>query len=127
MDFGYYKTGLLSFSEEKHHKDILLQIIPEERFIFYDVPPHSNPPEQYNLLLQLLRKDDCLYLPCLEALGFSLEQIHKRWLFITEELGADIIVLNSHGYLDSRKMRDSLGNTVSQECFLFLLEYLPAM
>ena len=124
MNFGYYRTGQISAAKKDELKHKLLNIVETERFIFCDEKSSSNTQEQYRLLQHLLRQGDCLYLDRLDSLGNNYKQIAKEWQHITEEIGADIIILDAKHYLDSRQMRMEQPDGLSQHSFLFLLEYL---
>jgi DNA invertase Pin-like site-specific DNA recombinase len=67
---------------------------------------------QYKALVQCLREGDLLYIKSIDRLGRNSKQIKKEWEYITQEIKADIKVLDME-LLDTTIHKDTLGTFVS--------------
>lgn len=67
---------------------------------------------EYQLLKRVLRKNDILYIHSLDRLGRNKQGILEEWDDITQNIGADIIVMDMP-LLDTTKDKDSLGSLIS--------------
>ncbi|MFD2046456.1 recombinase family protein [Ornithinibacillus salinisoli] len=66
---------------------------------------------QYNALKQCLRKGDLLYVKSIDRLGRNSKDIKKEWEEITQEIKADIKVIDMP-LLDTTQHKDTLGTFV---------------
>lgn len=99
-----------------------MNVIIDERNIFVDKQTGRNfNREQYQLLKQLLRTGDTLYVKSIDRLGRNYNQILAEWREITS-LGVDIVVLDMP-LLDTRQNKDLLGSLIS-DLVLQLLSYV---
>lgn len=97
-------------------------IVIDERNIFVDKQSgKSFNREQYQLLKQLLRAGDTLYVKSIDRFGRNYNQILSEWRDIVS-LGVDIVVLDMP-LLDTRQNKDLLGNLIS-DLVLQLLSYV---
>ena len=103
------------------------QQVPENRFIFTDEKNIENRQERYRFLRQLLQAGDYLYIDRLDSLGTNFMAIAEEWQYLTEQIGANVIVVDSDAYLDSEKMKMNEAEISMQEYFLFVLRYLNDM
>lgn len=67
---------------------------------------------KYQALKQNLRKGDMFYIHSLDRFGRNSKEIMREWKEITEEIGADIKVLDMP-LLDTTQYKDTLGTFVS--------------
>ena len=74
----------------------------EERFIFVDKLSSKdfNRP-QYQVMRQMIREGDLVYIDALDRLGRDYDGIMKEWKYITRELNADIICLDNETLFNS--------------------------
>lgn len=68
---------------------------------------------QYKALVQCLREGDLLYIKSIDRLGRNSKQIKKEWEYITQEIKADIKVIDME-LLDTTIHKDTLGTFVSE-------------
>lgn len=67
---------------------------------------------EYQTLKRALRKGDILYVHSLDRLGRNKDAILKEWNEITQEIQADIVVIDMP-LLDTTKYKDSVGTFVA--------------
>ncbi|WP_433947042.1 recombinase family protein [Paenibacillus sp. SN-8-1] len=98
----------------------------EERFIFVDKLSGKdfNRP-QYQVMRQMIREGDLVYIDALDRLGRDYDGIIKEWKYITRELNADIICLDNETLFNSQSFR-VMGDfgKVMEDQFLSLLAYV---
>ena len=63
---------------------------------------------QYQELLNVLQKDDLLYIKSIDRLGRNYEEILENWRILTKEKGIDIVVIDMP-LLDTRRGKDLMG------------------
>lgn len=68
---------------------------------------------QYQALKQCLRAGDVLYIKSIDRFGRNSRDILREWDEITQEIKADIVVLDMP-LLDTRQYKDALGDFVSR-------------
>ena len=94
-----------------------------ERDIFMDKKSGKNfERPQYQLLKNILRQKDVLYIKTIDRLGRNYQEIVNEWMEITKKIKADIVVLDMP-LLDTRKQKDLLGSFVS-DLALQILSYV---
>lgn len=94
----------------------------DERDIFYDKQSGKNfDRPQYQLLKNILRRGDTLYVKSIDRFGRNYHQIVDEWKELTSR-GIDIVVLDMP-LLDTRKNKDILGSLIS-DLVLQLLSYV---
>ncbi len=64
---------------------------------------------QYQALKQCLREGDLLYIKSIDRFGRNSKEIKKEWEDITQNIKADIKVLDMP-LLDTTQHKDTLGN-----------------
>ena len=67
----------------------------------------------YQALKRTLRAGDTLYIKSIDRFGRNSKEILKEWDYITQEVKADIVVLDMP-LLDTRQYKDTLGDFVSR-------------
>ena len=78
--------------------------------------------ESYRQLLEILDADSVLFVTSLDRLGRNYKEIMLQWKAITQEKGADIVVLDMP-LLDTRNRKDLLGTLIS-DLVLTILSYV---
>ena len=67
---------------------------------------------QYKRLLRKLNKNSVLYVKSIDRLGRSYTDLIKQWRIITEDKGADIVIIDMP-LLDTRREKNLLGTLIS--------------
>ena len=120
--YGYIRV---SSSEQNTDRQIeaLKDNAVEERFIFTDKQSGKdfNRPE-YQVLKNALREKDLLVIKSIDRLGRNYKEIVNEWKYITEEIKADIKVIDMP-LLDTTQHKDLLGNFIS-DLILQVLSYV---
>ena len=125
MKFGYRRYSKEQTDEERQLLQKIYQYVTESRFIFADEKNIENTQECYGFMRQLLRAGDELYIDRLDSLGANFITMAQEWQYITQQVGARIVVIEHPDYLDSSNMqKDNPTGISAQEYFLFLLQYL---
>ncbi len=110
--FGYVRV---SSEQQKEDRQILAmrraQI--EESCIFQDIQSGKDfDRREYQRLMRCLHKGDVLFILSLDRLGRNYGEVQKEWRRITQNIGADIVVLDMP-LLDTRRDKDLLGTFIS--------------
>ncbi|EPD54163.1 hypothetical protein HMPREF1210_00148 [Paenisporosarcina sp. HGH0030] len=110
--FGYIRVSSKDQNEARQLKEIK-ELGIDERDIFTDKESGKdfNRP-QYQALKQCLRKGDLLYIKSIDRFGRNSKEIKKEWEDITQNIKADIKVLDMP-LLDTTQHKDTLGTFVS--------------
>lgn len=110
--FGYIRVSSKEQNEARQLKDIL-KIGVNERDIFIDKESGKDfNRSQYQALKQCLREGDLIYIKSIDRFGRNSKEIKKEWEEITQNIKADIIVLDMP-LLDTTQHKDTLGTFVS--------------
>lgn len=110
--FGYERVSSKDQNEARQ-RESLLKIGIDERDIYTDKQSGKNfDRPQYQLLKQILRKGDILYVHSLDRFGRNKDEILNEWRELTKEKGVDIVVLDMP-LLDTTNHKDSLGSLIS--------------
>ncbi len=127
MQFGYARR-----SEEEQQNGAmrkrLLELVGDDRFVFMDVRSKEFGRSNYLFMRNMLRAGDVLYVDGLDSLGKDFTDIAQEWQELTQNVGVDIVVLESDGELDSRKFRDlgAVGQQLEEQ-MLYLLHYMGTL
>ena len=78
--------------------------------------------KSYRRMLELLDAESVLFVTSLDRLGRNYQEIIRQWKTITQEKGADIVVLDMP-LLDTRSQKDLLGTLIS-DLVLTILSYV---
>ncbi len=76
----------------------------------------------YKRLLRSLKKGDVLVVKSIDRLGRNYREIIRQWQYITQEIEADIVVLDMK-ILDTTQHKDLIGTLIS-DIVLQLLSYV---
>lgn len=95
----------------------------DERYILVDKQSGKNfDRPQYQMLKNALREGDTLIIKSIDRLGRNYKEIIKEWQYITQEIKADIRVLDMN-LLDTTLHKDLLGTFIS-DLILQVLAYV---
>lgn len=129
MIYGYARVSSKEQNLARQLEE-LKQAGVEERNIFTDKESGKTfNRKAYNLLVgtkesaSMLRKDDLLIVYSIDRLGRNYTEILKQWQYITQEIGANIKVLDMP-LLDTSKQDNSLDSKFVSELVLQILSYV---
>jgi DNA invertase Pin-like site-specific DNA recombinase len=110
--FAYIRVSSKDQNEARQLKEIL-ELGINERDIFIDKESGKDfNRSQYKALKQCLREGDLLYIKSIDRFGRNSKEIKKEWEDITQNIKADIKVLDMP-LLDTTQYKDQLGSFVS--------------
>jgi DNA invertase Pin-like site-specific DNA recombinase len=110
--FGYERVSTKDQNEARQ-RESLLQMGIDERDIYTDKQSGKNfDRPRYQLLKEILREGDILYVHSLDRFGRNKEEILSEWRELTKEKGVDIVVLDMP-LLDTTKNKDNLGSLIA--------------
>jgi len=78
---------------------------------------------EYQRMLNCIRKDDLLVVMSIDRLGRNYSEIQEQWRYITNNLGADIKVLDMP-LLDTRTTTDTIDSRFISDLVLQILSYV---
>jgi DNA invertase Pin-like site-specific DNA recombinase len=111
--FGYIRVSSKDQNEARQLKEIKELGSIHDRDIFIDKESGKDfNRSQYQALKQCLREGDLLYIKSIDRFGRNSKEIKKEWEDITQNIKADIIVLDMP-LLDTTQHKDTLGTFVS--------------
>ncbi len=97
-----------------------------ERDIYIDKVSGKNfDRPEYQRLMNVIRKGDLVVVLSLDRLGRNYTEVQEQWKYITNELGADIQVLDMP-LLDSRANKDTIDSRFVSDLVLQILSYVAA-
>lgn len=121
-----YAYGRVSSADQNLNRQIdsfIANGVPESR-IFTDKKSGKDfERENYTLLISKLKKGDLLVIMSIDRLGRNYDMIITEWRRITQEIGADILVLDMP-ILDTRSRADNLTGKLISDIVLQLLSYV---
>ena len=122
MKYGYARV---STKEQKEDRQLiaLREYGIAEYNIFIDKQSGKDfERHEYQTLMQVLQEGDVLVVKSLDRLGRNYREMIKQWQYITQEINADIVVMDME-LLDTTRHKDLLGMLIS-EIVLQLLSYV---
>ncbi len=120
--YGYMRVSTKEQNEDRQRIRLLAENI-EEGNLFLDKQSGKDfKRENYQKLLALLDSNSVLFVTSIDRLGRNYSEIIRQWKIITQEMMADIVVLDMP-LLDTRKHKDLLGTLIS-DLVLSLLSYV---
>lgn len=110
--YGYARVSSTDQNEGRQLIALQERGVPTRR-VYVDKQSGKNfDRPQYRRLLRRLRRDDLLYVPSIDRLGRNYEEILVQWRRITQEIGADVCVIDMP-LLDTRSGKDLMGRFVA--------------
>jgi len=121
--FGYARVSSKDQNEARQI-EALTAVGIDERNIFLDKESGKDfDREQYQLMVRLLRDGDVVFVTSIDRLGRNYSEISQQWAKITQEIKADIVVMDMP-LLDTRnKDKDLIGQVIG-DIVLKLLSYV---
>lgn len=120
--FGYGRVSSQDQNEERQI-DALLKAGVDERDIFIDKKSGKDfDREQYKAMVSRLREGDLVVILSLDRLGRNYTEIQKEWQYITQEIKADIKILDMP-LLDTSTSTDNLDRRFIADLVLQILSY----
>lgn len=120
--FGYGRVSSTDQNEERQI-DALLKAGVDERDIFIDKKSGKDfDREQYKAMVDRLREGDLVVIPSLDRLGRNYIEIQKEWQYITQDIKADIKILDMP-LLDTSKATADLDKRFIADLVLQILCY----
>lgn len=110
--FGYIRVSSKDQCELRQVEELKKHGV-DERFIFVDKESGKDfDRKEYQLVKRVINEGDLLIVEAIDRFGRNYKEILKEWKEITEEIGADIKVLDMP-LLDTTQYKDTLGSFVS--------------
>ncbi|MCZ8516021.1 recombinase family protein [Paenibacillus filicis] len=125
MKFGYVRVSAKDQNTDRQLKK-MYELGIEDRYVFVDKQSGKDfDRPKYQVMKQMLREGDELYLDALDRLGRDYEGIIREWKEITRIINADIVVLENEVLFDSRKFKTmgDIGKLLEDQ-FLSMLSYV---
>ena len=120
--YGYIRVSTPEQNEERQI-EALKSFGVEEKNIFTDKISGKNfNRTAYQKLLKKIKPGDTLVVKSIDRLGRNYFEIPQQWKIITQDKGANIVVLDMP-ILDTRRHQDLLGNFIS-DLVLQILSYV---
>ena len=111
MIYGYIRVSTPEQNEERQI-EALKSFGVEEKNIFTDKISGKNfNRTAYQKLLKKIKPGDTLVVKSIDRLGRNYFEIPQQWKIITQDKGANIVVLDMP-ILDTRRHQDLLGNFI---------------
>ena len=110
--FGYIRVSSKDQNEGRQ-LEAMKRLDINERDIYLDKQSGKNFERiNYQLLKQIIRKGDILYIHSLDRFGRNKEEILKEWNDLTKNTEADIVVMDMP-LLDTTQYKDSMGTFIA--------------
>lgn len=120
--YGYIRVSTRDQHEDRQVSKLLEAGVSREH-LFLDKQSGKNfERENYKRLLAVLDSESVLFVLSIDRLGRNYKEIIEQWKIITQEKGADIVVLDMP-LLDTRSQKDLLGTLIS-DLVLTILSYV---
>lgn len=121
--FGYARVSSKDQNEVRQMEALKAAGI-DERNIFLDKQSGKDfNRENYKLMIRLLRDGDIVFVTSIDRLGRDYTEISKQWQTITQDIKADIVVLDMP-LLDTRNKDKDLTGQLIGDIVLKLLSYV---
>lgn len=110
--YGYIRVSTREQNEDRQRLALAALPVPEENIYMDKQSGKDFERPQYRRLVRRLRRDDLLYVKCIDRLGRNYSEILEQWRMLTKEKGVDIAVLDMP-LLDTRRGKDLMGTFLS--------------
>ena len=121
-EFGYVRVSSIDQNPERQLIAMKELGIPRKNVYTDKASGKDFERPGFKLLMRKLKKGDTLYVKSIDRLGRNYDEILFQWRFISEKLGAYIVVLDMP-LLDTRDRKDLMGKVIS-DIVLQLLSYV---
>lgn len=120
--YGYMRVSTKEQNEDRQKIKLAEVGIREENMFLDRQSGKDFERKEWRKVINLLGSDTVLFVTSLDRLGRNYQEIMRQWKIITQEKGADIVVLDMP-LLDTRNRRDLLGTLIS-DLVLTILSYV---
>lgn len=120
--YGYMRVSTKEQNEDRQKIKLAEVGIREENMFFDKQSGKDFERKEWRKVMNLLGSDTVLFVTSLDRLGRNYQEIMRQWKSITQEKGADIVVLDMP-LLDTRNRSDLLGTLIS-DLVLTILSYV---
>lgn len=125
MDKRFVGYARVSCSQQNEDRQIIALTeygVPPSAVFVDKVSGKDFDRKNYKRMLKKLKKSDVLVIKSIDKLGRNYKDVIKQWQYITQDKGADIVVLDMK-LLDTRQHKDLLGTFIA-DMVLQLLSYV---
>lgn len=120
--YGYMRVSTKEQNEDRQRIKLAEAGIREENMFLDRQSGKDFERDGWHKVMELLGSDTVLFVTSLDRIGRNYQEITRQWKTITQEKGADIVVLDMP-LLDTRNRRDLLGTLIS-DLVLTILSYV---
>lgn len=110
--YGYIRVSTREQNEERQRVALRNAGVPEDNIRMDKQSGRDFDRPRYQQLLDMLQRDDLLFVKSIDRLGRNYEEILQQWRILTKEKGVDIAVLDMP-LLDTRRGKDLMGTFLS--------------
>ena len=110
--YYYVRVSSADQNEDRQLKAIEGKGVPKENIYIDKQSGKDFNRTNYKAMVELLQKDDLLYILSIDRLGRNYEQIQEQWRILTKVIGVDICVLDMP-LLDTRNGKDLMGTFIA--------------
>ena len=121
-NYAYIRVSTAEQREDRQLNSISVLKVPKDNIYIDKLSGKDFERPAYQSLFKKLKEGDLLYIHSIDRLGRDYAQILDNWRRITNEKGADIVVLDMP-LLDTRIGKDLVGTLIS-DIVLALLSYV---
>ncbi len=110
--YGYIRVSRRDQNEDRQRVAFQELAIPEKNIFMDKQSGKDFDRPSYKKMGRRMKKDDLLYIKCIDRLGRNYEEILEQWRLLTKKKGIDIVVLDMP-LLDTRRGKDLMGTFLS--------------
>lgn len=110
--YGYIRVSSRDQNEDRQLVSMHEAGVPEKNIFTDKISGKNFIRPQYHKMLEMMKKDDVLFVKSIDRLGRNYIEILEQWRVITKEIGVDIVVIDMP-LLDTRIGKDLIGTFLS--------------
>lgn len=110
--YGYIRVSSRDQNEDRQLVAMHEAGVPEKNIFTDKISGKNFIRPQYHKMLEMMKKDDVLFVKSIDRLGRNYIEILEQWRVITKEIGVDIVVIDMP-LLDTRIGKDLIGTFLS--------------
>ena len=119
---GYARVSSITQNEDRQIIALMEYGVPPKLIYTDKISGKDFNRKNYKRMLKRLKKGDILVIKSIDRLGRSYKDVIKQWQYITQDKGADIVVLDMP-ILNTSLHKDLIGTLIS-DIVLQLLSYV---
>lgn len=120
--YGYVRVSSKDQNEDRQLIALKECNVPENNILMDKQSGKDFNRPAYRRLVNMIQKNDLLFIKSIDRLGRNYEEIIEQWRFLTKEKEIDIVVIDMP-LLDTRRGKDLLGTFIS-DIVLQLLSFV---